>query len=160
MQVSARRRLVGPLATCCVLATGCSSGGGSSVHRPARPPAPAAAASRVTLSLLGGGTPVRMRSCGFSARYRTYRFGGYVHYTGRVTPAPSGAWRVKVKLKRCIPHGYSETFFEWVRGRPDGTFTGIVPTLNPNTFYVRADYERPGGTVRSPLAFFRTAGHG
>jgi hypothetical protein len=114
----------------------------------------------VTLSLNGGGRPVRLKACGLTGPYRSYRFGGYVSYVGRVTPAPSGSWQVKVKLKRCIPHGFSETFFEWVKGRADGTFSGQVPKLNPNEFYVRADYERPGGTVRSPLAFFRTYGHG
>jgi hypothetical protein len=114
----------------------------------------------VTLSLVGGGRPVRLRACGLTGSYRSYPFGGYVSYAGRVTPAPPGAWQVKVKLKRCIPHGFSETFFELVKGRPDGTFSGKVPKLNPNEFYVRADYERPAGTVRSPLAFFRTYGHG
>jgi hypothetical protein len=114
----------------------------------------------VSLGLLGGGPAVRLSACGFTERYRTYRFGGFVRYTGRVTPAPAGRWEVKVKLKRCIPHGYSETFFEIVRGRPDGSFAGMVPTLNPNAFYVRADYEGPAGTVRSPLAFLRTVGHG
>lgn len=144
------------------IAAGC---GGSAAAPGRAATAPAASpgargAPQVHLALAGGGAPVRLRSCGFDERYRTYRFGGYVHYAGRVSPAPAGSWSVKVKLKRCIPHGYSETFFEIVPGRSDGSFAGVVPTLNPNTFYVRADFKYAGGTARSPLAFFRTVGHG
>ena len=93
--------------------------------------------------------------------YPTYSFGGFVHYAGKVTPPPSGAWSVKVKLKRCVPHGYSESFFEIVAGRGDGSFSGIVPKLNPNTFYVRAEYRpSPGRLLLSRPAYFRVVGHG
>lgn len=135
---------------------GCSSS--SAHHKPA--PKPAAGQPGVSLSLEGGGKPERIEACGMTGSYKDYPLGGYVRYSGRVTPTPSGAWQVKVKLKRCTPRGFSETFFELVSGRSDGTFSGQVPKLNPNEFYVRADYRRPAGTVRSPLAFFRTFGTG
>ena len=96
-----------------------------------------------------------------STSYPTYRFGGFVRYVGSVTPAPPGSWSVKVKLKRCVPHGYSESFFEMVRGQPDGTFSSIVPKLNPNEFYVRAEYRPSAGQVfLSRPAYFRVVGHG
>jgi hypothetical protein len=156
--MAAAPRPIVALAACALGLAGCSDAA-APTRKPG--PAPAVAASpRVTLSLLGGAPGPRLTACGLSARYRTYRFGGFVRYSGRVTPTPAAGWTVKVKLKRCIPHGYSETFFEIVRGRPDGSFGGLVPKLNPNTFYVRADFMHPRGTSRSPLAFFRTVGHG
>ncbi|GAC1523114.1 MAG: hypothetical protein NVS2B6_08660 [Thermoleophilaceae bacterium] len=101
-----------------------------------------------------------MTACRMRGLYPTYKLGGFVAYRGVVNPPPPGAFTVKVKLKRCIPHGFSETFFEHVRGRPDGSFSGVVPKLNPNAYYVRADYEGPGEISRSRLAYFRTTGRG
>jgi hypothetical protein len=137
--------------------------GGSSSPSPTRPkPAKqTSAATAVSLRLLGGGPSERLRACDVLTDYPTYRFGGFVDYSGRVTPAPSGDWSLQVKLKRCVPNGYSESFFEIVKGRPDGTFAGIVPKLNPNEFYVRANYRPPGGKlVLSRPAYFRVIGRG
>jgi hypothetical protein len=142
--------------------SGCHSAGSGAAATRSAPTAPASAAGkpRVALALVGGSRPMRLTACALTGEYRSFGLGGFVPYRGRVTPSPAGSWSVKVKLKRCIPHGFSETFFEIVRGRRDGSFSGIVPKLNPNEFYIRADYSGPTGTVGSPNVFFRTTGRG
>lgn len=110
----------------------------------------------VTLSLLDGGAPKRLRACDVLTNYPTYSYGGFVRYEGKVTPAPSGSWSMQVKLKRCVPNGYSESFIDTVDGKSDGTFSGLVPKLNPNEFYVRADYRPSAGRLYSSRpAYFR-----
>jgi hypothetical protein len=140
------------------LATAAAGCGSSTPRAATAPPAQAGPAGRpgVALSLLGGTPSGRITACGFTGDYRDYDLGGFVAYRGRVTPVPKGRWTVKVKMKRCTPHGFSETFYEIVRGRTDGTFSGKVPKINPNEFYVRADYTGARGVMRSREAFFRT----
>jgi hypothetical protein len=122
-------------------------GCGGSSPRPPEQAAPKAGPTSVSLKLLDGGEAARLRACDVLTNYPTYDYGGFVRYDGRITPRPSGNWSLQVKLKRCVPNGYSESFMEIVDGRPDGTFSGMVPKLNPNEFYVQAQYRPAAGKL-------------
>src|SRR5438067_12905049 len=68
------------------------------------PLAGAASGTQVTLNLKGGFADHQRVACGDLHHYTYYHRRHRIKFDGRVSPAPSGSWDVKLKLKRCV-HG-------------------------------------------------------
>lgn len=105
-------------------------------HTPSTSTRPAAFV--VTLLLHGGGRAT-ISACGSSHRYRTYPTGSSISFSGKVTPVPSGHWKVKLHLKAC--RGGSFTDFAKLDSRRDkhtGAFSGTFSAPAPGRYSVHA----------------------
>jgi len=105
----------------------------------------------LTLKLEGGKTGPPGSSCGVRPRWTYYGIGGTVRYTGRVSPAPSGAFRVKIVVRRCFGSTFDVVKTQTARGRPGGAFSGSLPVRVRSDCFVRASY----GGKDSGRAYFR-----
>jgi hypothetical protein len=117
------------VATCAAVLPGCGGGG---------------ADRKVTLQLGGSDQNLNMTACGKQAPFQVYPSDpARVPYSGTVSPAPDGRWKVKVKLKRCTPGGdFQDVSGEQkIVGQPGGMFSGEIPVSEAGLYSVRARYQ-------------------
>jgi hypothetical protein len=114
----------------------------------------AAESHLVTLSLVGGAGNVNTVACGKQEPFEDYSTPAQVRYTGNVTPAPSGRFKVKVKLKRCNGTSFVDTRSQKVVGQPGGRFDGVVDITTPGAYSLRAGLE-PADTPQSQKLYFQ-----
>src|SRR5437763_9741147 len=79
---------------CAALLVGCGSSSSASSSA-------ASSGQAVTLAVGGGTGNLNGVECGKQEAFEHYDFPAQVTYSGTVNPAPSGRWKVKLKLKRC-----------------------------------------------------------
>jgi hypothetical protein len=98
----------------------------------------------VSLSLLGGSGNLNATACGKQEAFEDYSAPAQVRYTGQVSPAPSGRWKVKVKLKVCKGSSFVGTSSQKIVGQASGRFDGIFPVTNTGYYSLRATLESGG----------------
>jgi hypothetical protein len=99
---------------------------------------------KVTLQLSGSDRNVNMTACGKQEPFQMYaKAPARVPYSGTVTPAPDGRWKVKVKLKRCETGGNFQDVSgeQKIVGQPGGKFSGEIPVPESGSYSVRARFQ-------------------
>ena len=99
---------------------------------------------KVTLQLSGSNRNVNMTACGKQERFQIYAAApARVPYSGSVSPAPDGRWKVKVKLKRCETGGNFQDVSgeQKIVGQPGGKFSGEIPVPESGSYSVRARFQ-------------------
>jgi hypothetical protein len=99
---------------------------------------------KVTLQLSGSDRNVNMTACGKQEPFQMYaKAPARVPYSGTVTPAPDGRWKVKVKLKRCETGGNFQDVSgeQKIVGQPGGKFSGEIPVSESGSYSVRARFQ-------------------
>jgi len=110
----------------------------------------------VVLNLKGGTGSELALACGLRHHYTLYARGTAISYEGAVKPAPTGKWKVKVKVKQCGSHGFQEVFSGKVAGRRGGHFSGTIPPRAGGRFFARAYYETVQPPTQSDKEYFHT----
>jgi hypothetical protein len=98
----------------------------------------------VSLSLAGGSSNQNAVACGKQEAFEQYTAPAQVRYTGTVSPAPSGRWKVKVKLKECRGGSFVDTGSQKIVGQPSGRFDGVIPVSERGAYSLRATLEGSG----------------
>jgi hypothetical protein len=99
---------------------------------------------KITLQLSGSNRNVNMTACGKQEPFQIYaKAPARVPYSGSVTPAPEGRWKVKVKLKRCETGGNFQDVSgeQKIVGQPGGKFSGEIPVPESGSYSVRARFQ-------------------
>jgi hypothetical protein len=99
---------------------------------------------KVTLQLSGSDRNVNMTACGKQEPFQMYaKAPARVPYSGTVTPAPDGRWKVKVKLKHCETGGNFQDVSgeQKIVGQPRGKFSGEIPVSESGSYSVRARFQ-------------------
>jgi hypothetical protein len=78
-----------------------------------------------------------------------------VKYTGQVSPAPSGRWKVKVKLKLCSGSSFVEVTSQKIVGQPSGRFDGLFPVNKAGYYSMRAELEGQTPKPQSPKLYLK-----
>ena len=99
----------------------------------------------VTLNLEGGyGNVNTSTRCGAVNHYTKYHLGHTIQMNGTVLPVPSGAWKVKIKVKRCMLVNGVWGFHRVWAGHFSGNRLGwFYPAFKPGklaAYFVRAYY--------------------
>jgi hypothetical protein len=115
-----------------------------------------AGAPTVTLNLKAGSTKRELVACGIRHHYTFFHVGRPVAMDGFVLPAPSGAWRVKVKVKKCIRGRFRTVWARHTRGRTNGTFTITYTPRHAGAYFARAYYYGVRPAVRSGKQYFHS----
>ena len=98
----------------------------------------------VTLSLVSGSSNLNAVACGKQEAFEQYTAPAQVRYTGTVSPAPSGRWKVKVKLKLCRGSSFVDADSRKIVGQPGGRFDGVMPVSERGAYSLRASLEGDG----------------
>ncbi len=123
-----------------------------------------AAGKSITLNLKGGYENQTRVACAQRNHYTVYHRGGTLKMDGYVSPAPTlpdGAWRVKIKVKRCkagrfveIWHGYARGNGVTLNGVKVGHFRKTYRMRSTGYFFARAYYYRTHPRIRSRAEHF------
>jgi hypothetical protein len=118
------------LAGAVVAIAGCGGGGGTN--------------RSITMQISGSAQNLNQTACGKQEPFAIYPSApARVPYSGTVSPAPSGRWKVKVKLKRCTPGGdFQDVAGEQkIIGQPGGKFSGEFPVPEKGLYSMRAKFQ-------------------
>jgi hypothetical protein len=96
------------------------------------------------LSLSGGSGNLNAVACGKQEAFEDYAAPAQVKYTGTVSPAPKGRWKVKVKLKQCRGSAFADSTSQKIVGQPGGRFDGIMPVPSAGSYSLEAHLEADG----------------
>jgi hypothetical protein len=123
-----------------------------------------AAGKSITLDLKGGYRNQTRVACTQRNHYTVYHRGGTLKMEGYISPAPAlpdGAWRVKIKVKRCkggrfveIWHGYARGNGARLNGVKVGHFHMTYRMGSTGYFFARAYYYRAHPRIRSRAEHF------
>jgi hypothetical protein len=108
----------------------------------------------VTLSLLGSTSNRNAVACGTQQAFARYPAPAQVNFTGAVAPAPSGRFKVKLKLKRCNGRQYVDADSQKLVGESDGRFDGAFTVMQAGAYSLRATLEGDGSPA-SPKAYLQ-----
>lgn len=111
----------------------------------------------VTLSLVDGQSNVNATACGKQEAFERYPSPARVAYTGDVSPAPSGRFKVKLKLKRCDGNQFVDADSQKIVGQSSGRFDGVFAITRPGAYSLRATLEGSGRPV-SPKVYLQVGG--
>ncbi len=98
----------------------------------------------VTLTVSGATGNLNATACGKQEAFYDYRAPAQVSYAGTVSPVPSGRWKVKVKLKRCVGNAFTDVDSQKIVGQNDGRFSGVFPIPAKGSYSLRARLEGHG----------------
>lgn len=101
-------------------------------------------ASGVTLSVSGASGNLNATQCGKQEAFYQYKAPAQVSYSGTVSPVPSGRWKIKIKLKRCVGNGFTDADSQKIVGQNDGHFSGVFPIPAKGAYSLRARLEGHG----------------
>jgi hypothetical protein len=99
---------------------------------------------KITLTIGGSGQNVNLTACNKQEPFQLYpKAPASVPYSGAVSPAPSGRWKVKLKLKRCAAGGNFQDVSgeQKIVGRPGGKFSGVMPVPETGAYSIRAKFQ-------------------
>jgi hypothetical protein len=121
-----------------------SSGASSSAAQTGTATGSSGGSTTVSLSITGGTGNLNAVACGKQEPFEHFTAPAQVHYSGTVSPAPSGRWKVKIKLKVCNGTTFVDSASQKIVGQPSGAFDGIFPVLKPGSYSLRAELESAG----------------
>ena len=104
----------------------------------------APASSGVTLTVSGAKGNLNATACGKQEAFYDYGAPAQVSYSGTVRPPPSGRWKVKIKLKRCVGGSFTDADSQKIVGQNDGHFSGVFPVPGKGSYSLRARLEGHG----------------
>jgi hypothetical protein len=122
--------ILAALAATSIAVAGCGGGGGSD--------------RKVTLTLGGAASNLNQTACAKQEPFSQYPSApAKVPYSGTVSPAPDGRWKVKLKLKRCGAGGNFQDVSgeQKIVGLPGGKFSGVFPVPESGFYSLRARYQ-------------------
>jgi hypothetical protein len=99
---------------------------------------------KINLQVGGSTRNVNATACGKTEPFQIYpKAPARIPYSGTVSPAPDGRWKVKVKLKRCAPGGdFQDVAGEQkIVGQPGGKFSGEFPIGEAGSYSIRAKFQ-------------------
>jgi hypothetical protein len=99
---------------------------------------------RITLQISGSDRNINQTACGKQEPFQLYPSApAQVPYSGTVTPAPDGRWKVKVKLKRCAPGGNFQDVSgeQKIVGQPGGKYSGEIQVPETGAYSIRARFQ-------------------
>lgn len=102
---------------------------------------------QTTIALTGSNGNLNDVACGKQEPFEHYDAPAVVRYTGSVSPAPSGRWKVKVKLKQCRGGSFVEASSQKIVGQAGGRFDGVFAVTAQGSYSVEAKFE---GSSNSP----------
>jgi hypothetical protein len=137
-------RLLATAATAAAAALLAACGGSSSSSQSSSSGASSSSASGVTLSISGAKGNLNATACGKQEAFYDYTSPAQVSYSGTVSPVPSGRWKVKIKLKRCVGNAFTDADSQKIVGQNDGRFSGVFPVPAKGAYSVRARLEGHG----------------
>ena len=108
----------------------------------------------VALELLGASGNQNFTACAKQEAFFQYRGPAQVRFTGTVKPAPSGRWKVKVKVKQCSGGKFVDATSTKLVGQSSGRYDGFVQISERGYYSARAQLEG-GGKPRSEKQYFR-----
>ena len=108
----------------------------------------------VTLDLRGAAGNRNATDCGKTEPFSLYAKPGSIAYSGNVSPAPDGRWKVKVKVKRCTGGRFVESTSQKIVGQPSGRFDGALPVREAGAYSIRARLSK-GGTGQSQKLYLK-----
>jgi hypothetical protein len=107
-----------------------------------------------TLSILGGSGNLNAVACGKQEAFEDYAAPAQVRYTGAVSPAPSGRYKVKVKLKACRGGAFVDSTSQKIVGQASGRFDGVIAVPESGSYSIDARLE--GDTAaQSPKVYLQ-----
>ena len=115
----------------------------------------AAAAVSVSLNLQGGYANRTLKACSLTHHYTIFHRGRAIGVNGTVSPAPRAAFRIKLKIKRCIRGRFHTVWVGNASVKSDGTFQGTLPPRRAGYYFARAYYEG-ATTVKSDKQYFKS----
>ena len=98
----------------------------------------------VTLSVSGAKGNLNATACGKQEAFFDYSAPAQVSYSGTVSPVPSGRWKIKIKLKRCVGNAFTDVDSQKIVGQNDGRFSGVFPVPAKGAYSLRARLEGHG----------------
>jgi hypothetical protein len=98
----------------------------------------------VTLSVSGAKGNLNATACGKQEAFFDYSAPAQVSYSGTVSPVPSGRWKIKIKLKRCVSGAFTDVDSQKIVGQNDGRFSGVFPVPAKGAYSLRARLEGHG----------------
>ena len=116
-----------------------------------------AAAVTVALNLQGGYANRTLKACALTHHYTLFHHGRAIGVNGAVSPAPSGAFRVKLKVKQCVRGRFRAVWVGSAQVKPDGTFRGTVPPRRAGYFFARAYYYAGTTAFKSDKQYFKSS---
>jgi hypothetical protein len=134
---------------------GCGSSSSSKKTTSASASPSQGGSSGVALQILGGTENLNATACGKQEPFEHYSAPAQVRYTGTVAPAPSGRWKVKVKLKLCRGTGFVDSGSQKIVGQPSGRFDGVFPVSKPGYYSLRAELEGSSPKPQSPKLYLK-----
>lgn len=134
---------------------GCGSSGSSSSSSKTSSAASAPGATTVTLSLAGGTGNLNAVKCGKQEPFEHYPAPAQVQYSGMVSPAPSGRWKVKIKLKICRGGGFVDVSSQKIVGQTSGRYDGIFSITAPGAYSLRTELEGKTPKPVSPKQYLQ-----
>jgi hypothetical protein len=118
-------------------------------------PLAGASGTHVGLNLKGGFANHQRVACGDLHHYTYYHKRHRIKFDGRVRPAPSGKWDVKLKLKKC-EHGKFKTVYQkHFPGRHRGRFDGSFHRRHTGFYFARIYYYGVTPAAESDKQHFR-----
>ena len=114
-----------------------------------------AASITVSLNLQGGYANRTLKACALTHHYTLFHRGRAISVNGAVSPAPSGTFRLKLKIKQCLRGRFRTVWVGSAHVRSDGTFRGTLPPRRVGYFFARAYYEG-ATTVKSDKQYFKS----
>jgi len=108
----------------------------------------------VSLDLPGAASNENATACAKTEAFFRYPAPGAIAYSGAVRPAPSGRWKVKVKVKRCSGGRFVDATSQKIVGQASGRFEGTLPIGERGAYSMRAKLSN-GGTGASPKVYLK-----
>ena len=139
------------------LLSACGSSSKHSVSVTTATGSSAPAGSGITLQLLGGAQNLNATACGKQEPFEHYPAPAQVKYTGQVSPAPSGRWKVKIKLKLCNGKSFVDIASQKIVGQPSGRYDGVFAVSKPGYYSVRAELEGATPKPQSPKLYLKVS---
>jgi hypothetical protein len=96
-------------------------------------------------------------ACGKQKSFLQYPARQQIGAAGTVTPTPSGTWRAKVKVKRCLGTAYNRFIKLRATTGVNGSFGASIGPLPPGYYQVRAEVRTTAGLTDSARIYFHVA---
>jgi len=118
---------------------------------------PTAKRASVHLNLNGGYANHNVTACGDLHHYTYYHRGSTIHFNGSVSPAPTGSYRVKLKLKECKSGTFRTVYQKHFKGHPGGQVKGAFSRNDKGYYYARLYYYGTTPTSESDKQQFKVS---